>query len=37
LRAVDDWLEQYRASWDGRLGRIALHLENMQRKAGDDE
>ncbi len=37
LRAVDDWLEQYRASWDGRLDRLARHLQDVQRKEGDDE
>ncbi len=37
LRAVDDWLEQYRETWDGRLDRLAQHLSDIQRKAGDDE
>jgi DNA-binding transcriptional ArsR family regulator len=33
LRAVADWLEQYRAIWEGRLDRLAGHLRELQRKA----
>ncbi len=36
LRDVADWLEQYRAAWEGRLDRLALHLRDIQRKADDD-
>jgi DNA-binding transcriptional ArsR family regulator len=31
------WLEQYRAIWEGRLDRLAQHLEDLQRRAGEDE
>jgi DNA-binding transcriptional ArsR family regulator len=31
------WLEPYRAIWEGRLDRLALHLEDMQRKAEKDD
>jgi DNA-binding transcriptional ArsR family regulator len=37
LRAVADWLEQYRGAWEGRLDRLADHLRDIQRKADDDE
>ncbi|MCW3068164.1 MAG: transcriptional regulator, ArsR family [Solirubrobacterales bacterium] len=37
LRAVADWLEQYREIWEGRLDRLANHLRDIQRKADDDE
>jgi DNA-binding transcriptional ArsR family regulator len=37
LRELDTWLEQYRRTWDGRLDRLAQHLNDMQRKAGDDD
>ena len=37
LREVEDWLAQYRRTWDGRLDRLAGHLNDMQRKADDDE
>src|SRR5436309_5531092 len=33
LRDVAEWLEQYRALWEGRLDRLALHLREIQRKA----
>jgi DNA-binding transcriptional ArsR family regulator len=36
LRDAADWLEQYREIWEGRLDRLALHLQEIQRKAGDD-
>jgi DNA-binding transcriptional ArsR family regulator len=36
LRDAAEWLEQYRAIWEGRLDRLALHLRDMQRKADDD-
>jgi DNA-binding transcriptional ArsR family regulator len=36
LRAVSEWLEQYRAVWEGRLDRLASHLMEIQRKADDD-
>jgi DNA-binding transcriptional ArsR family regulator len=37
LREVDDWLEQYRGTWEGRLDRLAQHLQDIQRKADDDD
>jgi DNA-binding transcriptional ArsR family regulator len=37
LRVVAEWLEQYRTSWEGRLDRLAQHLQDIQRKAGSDE
>lgn len=37
LRAVADWLEQYRDIWEGRLDRLAHHLRDIQRKADSDE
>jgi DNA-binding transcriptional ArsR family regulator len=37
LREVAEWLEQYRAVWDGRLDRLALRLQEIQRKADGDE
>src|SRR5918911_650504 len=37
LREVADWLEQYRAGWEGRLDRLALRLMEIQRKADGDE
>ena len=33
LRDVAAWLEQYRAVWEGRLDRLARHLDDIQRKA----
>jgi DNA-binding transcriptional ArsR family regulator len=35
LREVDDWLEQYREVWEGRLDRLARHLREIQGKADD--
>src|SRR3954447_13034194 len=37
LREVAEWLEQYRAIWEGRLDRLALHLRDIQRKADGDD
>ena len=37
LRDVADWLEQYRATWEGRVDRLERHLEDLQRKAAGDE
>jgi DNA-binding transcriptional ArsR family regulator len=37
LRDAVGWLEQYREIWEGRLDRLASHLEDLQRKAGGDE
>jgi DNA-binding transcriptional ArsR family regulator len=37
LREVAEWLEQYRAIWEGRLDRLAQHLQHIQRKADNDE
>ncbi|HEX5852586.1 MAG TPA: metalloregulator ArsR/SmtB family transcription factor [Solirubrobacteraceae bacterium] len=37
LRDVASWLEQYREIWEGRLDRVARHLEDIQRKADGDE
>src|ERR1700691_5296716 len=33
LRDVAIWLEQYREVWEGRLDRLAQHLNDIQRKA----
>jgi DNA-binding transcriptional ArsR family regulator len=33
LREVAEYLEQYRALWEGRLDRLAEHLREIQRKA----
>src|ERR1700761_3139845 len=32
LRDAADWLERYREIWEGRLDRLALHLQEIQRK-----
>ncbi len=37
LRDAADWLEQYREVWEGRLDRLASHLQDIQGKAGRDE
>ncbi len=37
LRDAADWLERYRAIWEGRLDRLAQHLDDLQRKANGDE
>jgi DNA-binding transcriptional ArsR family regulator len=37
LRDVADWLEQYRATWEGRVDRLEQHLQDLQRKAAEDE
>jgi DNA-binding transcriptional ArsR family regulator len=37
LRDVANWLEQYRGIWEGRLDRLANHLQDIQRKADGDE
>ena len=37
LRDAANWLEQYREIWEGRLDRLALHLDDIQRKADDDD
>jgi DNA-binding transcriptional ArsR family regulator len=37
LRDVADWLERYRDIWEGRLDRLAQHLQDIQRKADRDE
>ena len=37
LRDAAKWLEQYREVWEGRLDRLAQHLQDIQRKAGSDE
>jgi DNA-binding transcriptional ArsR family regulator len=37
LRDVADWLEQYRTTWEGRLDRFEHHLEDIRRKADEDE
>lgn len=36
LQELAEWLEQYRAVWEGRLDRLAVHLEEIQRKADGD-
>jgi DNA-binding transcriptional ArsR family regulator len=33
LREVAEYLDQYRALWEGRLDRLAEHLRDIQRKA----
>jgi DNA-binding transcriptional ArsR family regulator len=37
LLDVANWLEQYRDIWEGRLDRVARHLQHIQRKADSDE
>jgi DNA-binding transcriptional ArsR family regulator len=37
LRDLANWLEQYREIWDGRLDRLADHLQDLQRKADGDD
>jgi len=37
LREVDDWLEQYRGTWEGRLDRLAQHLDDIQQRKADDD
>jgi len=37
LREVAEWLEQYRAIWEGRLDRLAAHLRDIQGKADGDD
>jgi DNA-binding transcriptional ArsR family regulator len=37
LREVADWLERYREVWEGRLDRLASHLQDIQGKAGRNE
>jgi DNA-binding transcriptional ArsR family regulator len=32
LKAVDDWLEDYRRMWDERLGRLEDYLHQLQSK-----
>jgi DNA-binding transcriptional ArsR family regulator len=37
LREVAHWVEQYREVWDGRLERLADHLQDIQRKEDSDD
>ena len=37
LRALAEWLEQYREIWEGRLDRLADRLREIQGKADADE
>jgi DNA-binding transcriptional ArsR family regulator len=37
LHDVADWLEQYRATWEGRIDRLERRLEDLRRKADRDE
>jgi DNA-binding transcriptional ArsR family regulator len=37
LRDAASWLEQCREIWEGRLDRLALHLNDIQRKAAEDD
>ncbi len=37
LRDVADWVEQYREVWDGRLERLADHLQDIPRKEDGDD
>jgi DNA-binding transcriptional ArsR family regulator len=32
LKRADDWLEQYRALWEARLGRLDDYLKSLQAK-----
>jgi DNA-binding transcriptional ArsR family regulator len=32
LKRADDWLEQYRALWEARLGRLDDYLKTLQAK-----
>jgi DNA-binding transcriptional ArsR family regulator len=32
LHEVSDWVEQYRASWEGRLDRLDAHLKKLQAR-----
>lgn len=36
LREVLDWVEPYRALWDGRLNRLDEHLKRMQQQPDAD-
>src|SRR3954470_13745316 len=35
LREVAEWLEQYRAVWEGRVGRPVTHLQNTPTTADE--
>ena len=37
LRDVAEWLAKYRESWDGRLDRLSVRLQEIQRKEDDDD
>jgi DNA-binding transcriptional ArsR family regulator len=37
LHAVDEWLERYRDTWDGRLDRLSRHLQDIQQRTDDDD
>lgn len=37
LHDAADWIEQYRGTWEGRLDRLAQHVQDIQRKAGGDD
>jgi len=37
LRDAAGWIERYRDVWAGRLERLALRIDEIQRKAADDE
>jgi DNA-binding transcriptional ArsR family regulator len=37
LRAVDEWLEPYRALWASRLDALAHHLETMEADVANEE
>jgi DNA-binding transcriptional ArsR family regulator len=36
LRAVDSWLEPYRALWEARFDRIDAHLRTLQNRKDDN-
>src|SRR5262249_3911112 len=35
LKEADDWIEQYRANWEERLGRLGDYLRDLQGKQDD--
>jgi DNA-binding transcriptional ArsR family regulator len=37
LKEATDWMETYRALWEGRMDRLDAHLKRIQRKDEADE
>ncbi len=35
LKEATDWMAPYQELWEGRLGRLGSHLENLQRGQGN--